>query len=221
MIIIIPGIEPNVRDFEGDTALSHACCCGSLGVAKLLVAKRSTAAGSTSEDLTVYGEKSLGEGVVSKKEVPNPEVEADLGEDAINNRDSDEVNKVDMDHDMPGIRSKEWNEGTDINTGDLDGVTPLHKAIANNWGEIVDLLLEQPHLKVIIHHCRQHHLKTLNPGEPSQQIWVHSTDPGGGHGQPGHRVEAGSEVGGERELRGGEPLLRPHDRLHARLPPHC
>ena len=26
---------------------------------------------------------------------------------------------------------------------------------------------------------------------------------------------------GERELRRREPLLGPHDRLHARLPPHC
>ena len=61
----------------------------------------------------------------------------------------------------------------------------------------------------------------MNPGEPSQQIRVHSLDPGGRHGQPGHRVQAGPEVGGERELRRGQPLLRPHDRLHARLPPHC
>ena len=204
-----------MRDFEGDTALSHACCCGSLGVAKLLVAKRPAAAG-TREDLN--GEKILG-GDEVRKEVLNPEVEADLGKDAvmgdvtedsvmsegnlvdgagtfatimarqgssqtavesstekldktsdtahhlkvndtsaINNWDSNDTNKVGMDHE-PDI--KESDRGTDINTGDLDGVTPLHKAIANNWGDIVDLLLEQPHLKVRLHH---HHLKkTLNP----------------------------------------------------------
>ena len=53
------------------------------------------------------------------------------------------------DMDQMAIKLKVTNRDTDINTGDLDGVTPLHKAIANNWGEIVDLLLEQPQLKVI------------------------------------------------------------------------
>ena len=35
-------------------------------------------------------------------------------------------------------------QDTDINTGDSDGVTPLQKAIANSWGLIVGLLLDQP-----------------------------------------------------------------------------
>ena len=130
----IPGIQPNVRDFEGDTALSHACCCGSLGVAKLLVAKKSG---------LVAGDDSLGE--VGHLEVLSPEVKVNLGGD-VNHQDSDNMSTADMDH-----VSDEVSDGhTDINTGDLDGVTPLHKAIANNWGGIVDLLLDQPHLKVTL-----------------------------------------------------------------------
>ena len=153
----IPGIQPNVRDFEGDTALSHACCCGSLAVAKLLVQKTPDAA-NTREDLKVSG------GVVVGKEDLDPEVEAIQGEDAVMEdvtKDSALSHKVDMDH-VPDVKSTALNGGTDINTGDLDGVTPLHKAIANNWGDIVDLLLEQPHLKVMLQHSRRH-LKILEP----------------------------------------------------------
>ena len=62
-------------------------------------------------------------------------------------QDSVHIDNTDMD--QMAIKLKVTNRGTDINTGDLDGVTPLHKAIANNWGDIVDLLLEQPQLKVI------------------------------------------------------------------------
>ena len=61
----------------------------------------------------------------------------------------DSVHIDNNDRDQMAIKLKVTNRGTDINTGDLDGVTPLHKAIANNWGDIVDLLLEQPQLKVI------------------------------------------------------------------------
>ena len=98
------------------------------------------------------------------KEVLNPEVEAIQGEDAVMEdvtKDSAFSDKVDMGH-VPDVKSKVSDGGTDINTGDLDGVTPLHKAIANNWGDIVDLLLEQPHLKVLLHQSH-HHLKILVP----------------------------------------------------------
>ena len=136
-----------MRDFEGDTALSHACCCGSLGVAKLLVAKKSG---------LVAGDDSLGE--VAHLEVLSPEVKVNLGGD-VNHQDSDNMSTADMDH-----VSDEVSDGhTDINTGDLDGVTPLHKAIANNWGGIVDLLLDQPHLKVTFPMAICHpHLQPLN-----------------------------------------------------------
>ena len=36
----------------------------------------------------------------------------------------------------------------DINTSDLDMVSPLHKAIANNHLDVVELLLKQPSIKV-------------------------------------------------------------------------
>ena len=67
----------------------------------------------------------------------------------IDTRTQDSVHIDNNDMDQMAIKLKVTNRGTDINTGDLDGVTPLHKAIANNWGDIVDLLLEQPQLKVI------------------------------------------------------------------------
>ena len=67
----------------------------------------------------------------------------------IDTRTQDSVHIDNTNMDQMAIKLKVTNRGTDINTGDLDGVTPLHKAIANNWGEIVDLLLEQPQLKVI------------------------------------------------------------------------
>ena len=68
-----------MRDFEGDTALSHACCCGSLGVAKLLVAKKSG---------LVAGDDSLGE--VGHLEVLSPEVKVNLGGD-VNHQESDNM----------------------------------------------------------------------------------------------------------------------------------
>ena len=67
----------------------------------------------------------------------------------IDSRTQDSVHNDNNDMDQMAIKLKVTNSVTDINTGDLDGVTPLHKAIANNWGDIVDLLLEQPQLKVI------------------------------------------------------------------------
>ena len=66
----------------------------------------------------------------------------------IDTRTQDSVHIDNTNMDQMAIKLKVTNRGTDINTGDLDGVTPLHKAIANNWGDIVDLLLEQPQLKV-------------------------------------------------------------------------
>ena len=217
-----------MRDFEGDTALSHACCCGSLGVARLLVAKRSEEGAAaverrglgdggpegqfaqgparvhvaksdggveggealvrgSEEDLNLREANNSAEGnvsvssrqrggggrhigVESVKEVVNPmDVDrifvnmADINmEDlvgaeenlkskttqTIDTRTQDSVHIDNTDMDQMAIKFKVTNRGTDINTGDLDGVTPLHKAIANNWGDIVDLLLEQPQLKV-------------------------------------------------------------------------
>ena len=90
----------------------------------------------------------------------NPE--ANQGQDDVM-EDVTKDRKVDTDH-VSGVKSKAPNGGTDINTGDLDGVTPLHKAIANNWGDIVDLLLEQPHLKVMLHHS--HHQSSPKSCEP-------------------------------------------------------
>ena len=227
--ITTSGIEPNVRDFEGDTALSHACCCGSLGVARLLVAKRSeegavavenrgledggpegqfaegpagvhvaktdggfeggeVSVRGSEEELNLHAANNSDEGnvsgssrqrggggrhigVESVQEVVNPmsidrtfvnmadiNMEDLVGDEeylkskatqTIDSRTQDSVHNDNNDMDQMAIKLKVTNRCTDINTGDLDGVTPLHKAIANNWGDIVDLLLEQPQLKVI------------------------------------------------------------------------
>ena len=53
--------------------------------------------------------------------------------------------------------------GLDINTSDMDLVSPLHKAIANNHLDVVELLLKQPDIKARSFVYKVNNKSILNP----------------------------------------------------------